>query len=213
LQTVKVEKETNKSTTKEDFLRIVNNLKKEPPEEFVVTFPPVEVKDEKLPEVEEHQKSETVQQQKAYQCPECQKFYKSRYNLAKHQKIHERDRLRFRCDLCSESYLEKQSLQKHLRLIHTEGLPSARRSWLCKVCNEKFGTEKKKFEHIREVHGENLLIERQKAKENTRVIIFPQKPKQSSPATNVLKHSPPSIKLDFTSECTSVRRSSNVRSA
>lgn len=82
-------------------------------------------------------------EERPFQCDECDRKFKSKYHLQAHKLMH--GEKIFKCDLCEKAFTRRKSFQRH-KLIHT-GV----RTFDCGVCIKKF-LRKKDLESHQSTH-------------------------------------------------------------
>ena len=72
--------------------------------------------------------------EKKHNCSQCEKSFKKKYHLEKHQLTHSGIIKSFKCNQCEKSYTSKQNLEQHCKLTHTEKKPL----YKCDLCEKRF---------------------------------------------------------------------------
>merc|ERR1719186_351192 len=86
-------------------------------------------------------------------CPECGKVFASKRNMQQHVKnVCTVEEGKFKCTECGESFKFSQNLKTHIKVVH-EGL----RPFICDVCGSDFTTKVYLYQHKRRVH-ENTRV-------------------------------------------------------
>lgn len=119
-----------------------------------------------------------------FKCSTCNKSFKAKTVLAKHEKIHS-ERTTFQCDLCEKKFLSQQSMTTHI-LRHTnqyvakceqcnQGFFSRAQynlhvesehynQSICDMCGKKFSNKYNLKYHLMETHGQGQETETRKCR-------------------------------------------------
>lgn len=81
---------------------------------------------------------------KSFNCPLCEKAFKSHYIMRRHIFVAHASENYFVCGLCSESFRAPRYLETHFQVKHRQGKPS----YECFVCHRPFSYYKKLTQHI-----------------------------------------------------------------
>ncbi|KAG0046813.1 hypothetical protein BGZ83_008008 [Gryganskiella cystojenkinii] len=85
------------------------------------------------------------EEERLFQCDQCQKRFLRQYNLNAHLKTHSLER-NHPCDQCPKSFLRPYDLSRHQR-IHTKDKP-----YTCKICGLIFIRNDAIWRHYRKAH-------------------------------------------------------------
>ncbi|KAF9980187.1 hypothetical protein BGZ75_008715 [Mortierella antarctica] len=85
------------------------------------------------------------EEERLFQCQQCQKRFLRQYNLNAHLKTHSAERAH-NCDQCPKSFLRPYDLSRHQR-IHSKDKP-----YSCKICSMIFIRNDAIWRHYRKVH-------------------------------------------------------------
>lgn len=135
--------ETNKKLPE-----IVNNIKNEPPNEFLLLLRTFDPEKRLLGDVAVKQESENHNSgdENGFKCGICDKVFGDSYGLKSHKKSHDKRK----CDICLKEVAPK-SFEKHLKSHEGE----KERKFQCKVCAQKFLTKFKLSRHSK-LHQRSL---------------------------------------------------------
>lgn len=115
---------------------------------------------------------------KPYSCPSCNKKFRLKRVLLRHQSIHTREKLH-ECTTCGQQFRDRSYLWKHSKLHSDNGKPhvcpycgrpfrlkshlrdhlvthTGERRHTCRVCGKKFTQSGKARQHERQVHGRQI---------------------------------------------------------
>ncbi|XP_053146385.1 zinc finger protein ZFP2-like isoform X2 [Hemicordylus capensis] len=121
------------------------------------------------------EEDERLAGEKQFKCSVCGKWYRSKYGLSRHLRIHAGDPS-FQCSVCGKTFFHKRNLTQHKR-IHTEekpyGCPLCERRYIsktglrlhqrthtgekpyqCSDCEKRFHFESNLQQHQRRIHLE-----------------------------------------------------------
>ncbi|XP_041981644.1 gastrula zinc finger protein XlCGF62.1-like, partial [Aricia agestis] len=91
-------------------------------------------------------------------CPQCQKYFVSKYNLKKHLKRVHAKQKEFVCTICSKAFAFNNELGKHMSSVHYKNY-GGKKTFSCQLCKRVFSIEKSLIIHVRSVHtGERPAV-------------------------------------------------------
>lgn len=136
---------------------------------------------DRLSQLMQHEQTHTgATNDRPYSCPSCNKKFRLKRVLVRHQSIHAREKLH-ECTTCGQQLMDRAGLLKHSKLHSDNGKPYAcpycgrpfrlkghlrdhlvthtgERRHTCRVCGKKFTQSGKARQHERQVHGRQIPL-------------------------------------------------------
>ena len=87
-----------------------------------------------------------------YKCEICAKELRSKPNLTKHLKLHQKDRQRFRCEFCNKEISKKCHLDHHIKKFHS----NEKETFTCEICGKSMNEKGNLKKHMT-IHAETRV--------------------------------------------------------